>query len=122
MTTKGEYNHIEIAADDVDRAKRFYGTVFGWTFEGMADFPDYFLYRAGPGGLGGAIGLRNVSAPSAIRNYITVESIDAAIPLVEANDSSVVHDKAEVPGFGWYAVVNDSEGNEIGLWEMPPSA
>ena len=25
-------NHFEIPVDDPDRAEKFYGTVFGWTF------------------------------------------------------------------------------------------
>jgi predicted enzyme related to lactoylglutathione lyase len=27
-----------------------------------------------------------------------------------------------VPGMGWFAVVNDSEGNEFGLWQTDPDA
>jgi predicted enzyme related to lactoylglutathione lyase len=53
----------------------------------------------------------------AIRNYITVSSIDAVLPKVTANGGSLVSPKDMVPGFGYCAVVKDSEGNEIGLWE-----
>jgi len=27
----GDFTHIEIPADDLERAKRFYGELFGWT-------------------------------------------------------------------------------------------
>ena len=29
--------HFEIHADDMDRAQRFYETMFGWTFSGVKD-------------------------------------------------------------------------------------
>ena len=36
--------HFEIQADDLERAKAFYGDVFGWTFE------DYGQFTGGPTG------------------------------------------------------------------------
>jgi hypothetical protein len=52
-----------------------------------------------------------------IRNYISVDFIDASVPKVMQFGGSVVQPKAEVARQGWYAVVADSEGNEIALWE-----
>ena len=53
----GEINHIEIPADDVERAKTFYAAVAGWEFGSMDTFPDYWLFRTSEG-YGGAIGKR----------------------------------------------------------------
>ena len=41
--------HFEIPADDVARARRFYGELFGWTFQEMGE---YTLVQCGgePGG------------------------------------------------------------------------
>jgi predicted enzyme related to lactoylglutathione lyase len=118
----GDYTHIEIPADDPARAQRFYEAVFGWQFQSMPDYPDYFLYTtaAGEDGVGGAIGKRDVSAPHAIRNYVHVDSIDDTVVKLRAEGGSVVDEKAEVPGQGWYAVVTDPEGNEFALWERMP--
>ena len=58
----GEINHIEIPYDDEERAKRFYGGVFGWTFSQVEGFDAYDLFTSGPGGLGGALGKRGESA------------------------------------------------------------
>jgi predicted enzyme related to lactoylglutathione lyase len=30
--------------------------------------------------------------------------------------------KQEIPGMGWFAVVNDPEGNEVGLFQSSRSA
>lgn len=118
----GDYTHIEIPADDPARAQRFYAGVFGWDFTTMPDFPDYFMYTTASGteGVGGAIGKRDVSAPHAIRNYIHVTSIEESTAKAAELGGSVVQDKAEVPGMGWYAVVQDSEGNEFALWQGMP--
>ena len=118
----GEYNHIEIRADDTSRAQRFYGELFGWDFTEMPDFPGYFLYTtaAGQEGTGGAIGKRGESAGEGIRNYIEVDSIDQTLQRVEQFGGSATTQRSEVPGQGWFAVLNDSEGNEIGLWENLP--
>jgi predicted enzyme related to lactoylglutathione lyase len=118
----GEYTHIEIPADDSARAQRFYEGLFGWTFTSMPGFDDYFLYTtaAGEEGVGGAIGKRGASAPSAIRTYIAVDSIDETSARIAGLGGRVVEEKLEVPGQGWYSVLADSEGNEIALWERAP--
>ena len=112
----GEINHFEVPYDDEERAKRFYTGVFGWQFRSMDEDPDYFLYEAGPGGLGGGIGKRGRNAPDAVRNYIAVESIDDSLAAATANGGSVVVPKTDI-GFGWYAAITDTEGNELGLYK-----
>jgi predicted enzyme related to lactoylglutathione lyase len=120
--THGEYAHIEIPADDPARAQRFYEGVFGWNFQAMEGFPDYFLYTtaAGEDGVGGAIGKRDVSAPHDIRNYVHVDSIEDSVAKVTQLGGQVIEGKAEVPGQGWYAVIADSEGNRFALWQSLP--
>jgi len=119
MSKHGEFSHIEIPADDVERAKAFYANVFGWSFEAMDGFDDYYLYTAGPGELGGGIGIRGTNAPAAVRNYIAVDDVDDAVTNVEASGGSVVVPKTDI-GFGWYAAVKDTEGNELGLYRSKP--
>jgi predicted enzyme related to lactoylglutathione lyase len=115
MSKHGEFSHIEFPADDVERAQSFYSAVFGWQFRPVEEIAGYVLYTAGPGELGGGIGRRGESAPDAIRNYITVDSIDASLDAVTASGGSIVVPKTDI-GFGWYAAVKDTEGNELGLY------
>jgi predicted enzyme related to lactoylglutathione lyase len=49
---------------------------------------------------------------------VNVDSTDAAIPKVTAHGGRITQPKAHVPGQGWYAVIQDSEGNEAALWEQ----
>jgi len=116
MPQQGEFNHIEFPADDVKRATDFYSNVFGWQFREMDGFPDYFLYTAGPSELGGGIGKRNVNAPAQVRTYLAVDSIEDTLANVAANGGSVVTPKTDI-GFGWYAAVTDTEGNELGIYK-----
>jgi len=116
MSKHGEFSHIELPADDLERAKAFYGAVFGWQFRAMDEMPDYFLYEAGPGGLGGGIGKRGENAPDAVRNYLTVDSIDDSLAAATANGGNIVVPKTDI-GIGWYAAITDTEDNELGLYK-----
>ncbi len=118
----GEYTHIEIPADDPGRAQRFYEGLFGWQFVTIPEFPDYFLYTtpAGEAGVGGAIGKRGETAPDEVRNYVAVDSVDDAAAKAQELGGTLVQGKAEVPGQGWYAVITDTEGNRVALWQSLP--
>jgi uncharacterized protein len=116
----GEYNHIEIPYDDEERAKRFYGGVFGWQFRQMDGFEGYDLYTAGPGELGGGLGKRGEGAGETTRNYILVDSVDQAVKKVTELGGTITEDKSEIPGMGWFAAGTDSEGNPIAIYEALP--
>lgn len=112
----GQYTHIEIPYDDEERAKAFYAHVFGWQFKAMDGYEGYSTYASGPGDLGGGLGKRDVSAPSAIRNYVDVDDLDATLSTVVANGGTVTEPKTDM-GFGCYAVFDDPEGNELALYQ-----
>jgi predicted enzyme related to lactoylglutathione lyase len=112
----GEINHVEFPADDPERAKKFYGAVAGWEFGEMPEFPDYYLFRTSEG-YGGAIGKRDVSTGHNLRIYIEVSAMDDALAAATANGGSVKESKTEIQGMGWFAVVIDPEGSEVGLFQ-----
>lgn len=120
--------HFEVPVDDLDRAKAFYGTVFGWdisTFP-MAGGDDYTgatttpvdesQMPIEPGSINGALVARATDRPSTVIT-LGVEAIDAALAQVEAAGGSTLIPRAEIPGMGAYAYFTDSEGNVVGLWE-----
>jgi uncharacterized protein len=114
----GQINHIEFPADDPERAMRFYRAVAGWEFSAMEGMPDYWVFRYAEG-FGGGLGRRGVTTGQVVRDYIEVDSIEAALEAATANGGTVTEAKTEIPGMGWYAVVNDPEGNEVGLFQGP---
>ena len=112
----GEINHIEFPADDPERAMKFYSAVAGWEFGTMPDFPDYYMFRTAEG-YGGAIGKRDVSTGHTLRNYIEVDSIEDALAASDRTGGTTKEPKTDIPGMGWFAVVIDPEGSEIGLFQ-----
>jgi len=113
---KGTITHIEIPADDPERAKRFYSAVAGWEFSEMEGFPGYSLFRTEEGH-GGGLGKRGESVGDKIRIYITVDNLEDGVAAAKANGGTVSVEPAEIPGQGRYAVVIDPEGSEVALWE-----
>ena len=120
---QGQLTHIELPADDPARARKFYSGLFGWDTSEMEQFPDYFLFSFGQiERAGGAIGKRGESVGDALRVYFDVDSIDATLAKVAGLGGKVVMGKTEIPGQGWYAVLNDTEGTEVALYEGMPNA
>lgn len=121
----GDFTHIEIPADEPERARQFYQEVFGWTFPPeIPGFEGYHMFTtpAGEEGLGGAIGKRGEMAPEQVRSYINVTSVDETLAAIEANGGDIVTAKSEVPGMGWFGVFRDTEGNELAVWESASSS
>ena len=116
----GQIAHVEFPSDDLERARNFYASVFGWQLVAPPGFDDYETFASSEGP-GGGIGLRGKTAPEAIRVYVNVDSLDVALAKVEELGGSIAVPKTEVPGMGWYAAIVDTEGSEIGLWEDPPA-
>ncbi len=113
----GQVTHIEFPADDLDRAGRFYAELFGWQLKEVEGFPGYMTFNTGTAEIGGALGRRGESVGDQLRIYVEVDSIDEMLSRVEELGGAVVSGKEDIPGYGWYAVIRDSEGSELGLYE-----
>ncbi len=117
--------HFEIPADDLARAKEFYGSIFGWELEDMEAMP-YTIIRTTPvdeqqmptepGAINGGMMQRTSETPTPVLT-IGVGSVDDALKKVEAGGGSTVTPKTEISGMGSFAYIKDTEGNLIGLWE-----
>lgn len=121
--------HFEIPADDIERAKKFYGETFDWQLQDwpLADGSTYVGARTvevdeqtfipkEPGAINGGIVQRDeyVKTPQVT---ITVPSIDEYLGKVEAAGGSIIKSKQKIEDMGFYAYVADTEGNLLGLWE-----
>ena len=118
---QGEINHVEFPADDPERAMRFYTAVAGCEFSEMPEMPGYHLFRSGEG-YGGAVGKRGVTIGTALRLYIQVASIEDALVASNATGGTTKEPRTDIPGWGWFAVVTDPEGSDIGLFQPLPRA
>lgn len=121
--------HFEIPVDDLEKARAFYGSIFGWNLTDwpMPDGSKYIGVHTTPidektriplkpGAINGGIMKRSnkVKAPVFA---IHVESIDQRVKQVEEAGGKVVMSKMDMMGMGFYAYITDPDGNVIGLWE-----
>jgi predicted enzyme related to lactoylglutathione lyase len=115
---------FEIPADSIDRAKTFYGSLFGWTFNKLpAAIADYWHIDTG-GGNGTPDGglMPRMHPAQAITNYIAVPSVTKAATKVQKLGGTICKPKTAVPGMGYFVICEDPEGNTFALWEMNPRA
>ncbi len=117
--------HFEIPSDNIERASKFYGSLFGWKMEKMQGPMEYLMFRTtddkGKEVIGGGI-MKRQMPDQGITNYIGVNSVDEYSKKVERAGGKVKVPKTEVPGFGWFAICLDTENNTFALWEMNPAA
>lgn len=111
---------FEVPADDLSRAKKFYGALFGWKFAKLpAAVADYWHVDTGgkdaspDGGL-----LPRIQPDQSITVYVSVPSVDRAVTKVQKLGGTVCKPKTAVPGMGYFAICLDTEGNTFALWEM----
>lgn len=128
----GKVVHFEIPADDVDRAKRFYGSIFGWDLQTM-DMGDgeYTIVKTTavdeqtqlptePGAINGGMMQRDERITTSPVITIDVDGIDDALKQIEDAGGSTIQPRTSIPGMGAFAYFKDSEGNVLGLWETTP--
>lgn len=125
--------HFEIQADDLDRAREFYGAVFGWTFEDYSQMTGapYWGVVTGPEdtpGING--GLLRRPAPAAVAEQgtnafvctVEVEDFDATATAVLQAGGVVALPKYALPGMAWQGYFLDTEGNTFGIHQPDTSA
>jgi uncharacterized protein len=123
--------HFEIPAEDLDRAKNFYGSVFGWDLQTVpmevgeytsvrtTDVDDQTQQPTEPGAINGGMFVRDERLTSPVIT-IDVDGIDDALKQIESEGGSTVTPRTPIPGMGAFAYFKDPEGNVLGLWENTP--
>ena len=115
--------HFEITADDVERARKFYG-IFGWeiTTSGMPGVD----YLAGPHRRGRHGDKRRDHAraynPQPVINWVGVGDLDDMIHQVKAAGGEIVGERQTVPGIGDTIYAKDTEGNTFGMIQPLPGS
>ena len=114
-------NHVKffaIAADDVERARAFYGEVFGWTFEDWGPPGFYLIHGAG---LQGALQGRDAPPTgTGLRGFemtIGVDDVDAIAGALARAGGKVVMQKFRIETVGDLIYFEDTEGNRVGAMQ-----
>jgi predicted enzyme related to lactoylglutathione lyase len=120
--------HFEIPTDDIERAKGFYGSVFGWHLQTMqmeggeytiamtTPIDEQSQIPTEPGAINGGMMRRDEHTPSPVIT-IGVDAIDDALQKINSQGGTTVTPRTPIPGMGAFAYFKDPEGNVMGLWE-----
>jgi uncharacterized protein len=115
--------HFELAVDDAERAAAFYRNVFGWKVDKWEGPMDYWLITTGNSderGIDGAFTQRSEGFKNTV-NTIDVQALDEHLAQIEAQGGKILMPKSPVPGIGWLAYAEDTEGNVFGMMQMDPT-
>jgi len=114
---------FEIPADNPERAKKFYGSLFGWDIKLFPGMTEYWHIDTGGGDDtpdGGMITRKHPEQP--ITNYVNVKSVTQSMAKVEKLGGKICMPKTPVPQMGYFAICQDTEHNTFALWEMNAAA
>jgi uncharacterized protein len=120
--THGQFYWNELMTRDVERAKTFYGSALGWTFEAMP-MPDgaYWIAKTDDRPVGGLFPLSSPQydgVPETWMSYIAVDEVDARVKKAQAAGAKLMKPIFDVPGVGRIAVLTEPGGASIG-WMTP---
>lgn len=115
---------FELPVDDASRAGKFYREVFGWETPDMGMGDGSLLAQTAPTGedmqplekgtINGSIAPRSKTFDKP-HIVVTVNDLDTKIKKVEEAGGSVVQSRQEIDGMMAFAIVSDTEGNNIGV-------
>ena len=119
---------FDLPVDDMKRAKKFYEEVFGWeiapvpgsggNYHSAITVPsDENGEPKVPGGINGGFYQRGTHGLTGTFIEINIPSIDEYLKKIEEAGGTTVLPKGPISDLGFFAVVKDTEGNIIGLWE-----
>jgi len=114
---------FEIPADNLERARNFYGELFGWKMEKFPGPMEYWHIDTGGSDDspdGGMLGRKHPQ--HGITNYISVESVERSAKKVEKLGGKICVPKTAVPQMGYFVICEDTEHNAFALWEGDENA
>lgn len=117
--------HFEIQAKDLERAKKFYTSAFGWKMEQMGpEMMNYVVITTGdpkePGGINGGMTQADDKKWNAYSCVVAVDDIKKAMEDVKSAGGTVLAEPMDIPTVGTYAPCQDTEGNYFSLLQPSP--
>lgn len=106
----GELSHFEIGVQDTDRAQKFYGELFGWTFEQTNNGA-----RIKAAGVPG--GMHREERGGTLQVFYVVPDLEKAAEKVVALGGTVDEGGEESSSGRWLYSCRDDQGVPFGLYE-----
>lgn len=124
MKTHGMFSWNELMTTDREKAKAFYGAMFGWTY---ADMPldemgrpgeTYTEAKLGEVSVGGMMDLPP-NAPEGVPPfwgaYVTVDNVDESAAKCQELGGKLIYGPQDIPGVGRFAVIQDPQGAMLSI-------
>jgi len=110
---------VDLLTSDPDKARAFYGELFGWSAdEGDEEFGGYVNFMSDGHGVGGMMrNSEDIPAPDGWTTYISTADIEATAAAVAEEGGQMIQRPMQVGDFGSMAIVSDPVGAVFGLWQ-----
>jgi predicted enzyme related to lactoylglutathione lyase len=110
---------VDTEQPDIDAARDFYASLFGWTFSDAIpdDVPGTYLIASLDGATVAAIGSPQGDAPVEWNTYIAVDDADAGAAAVRAAGGAIALDPVDAGPGGRLAACVDPRGARFRLWQ-----
>jgi predicted enzyme related to lactoylglutathione lyase len=109
---------LDLAAEDPDAISAFYGALFGWTaVAGPPETGGYRQFHKGAAAVAGLGPKMMPEQPLVWTLYVQTSDIDATVAKATSLGATVVAPPMQVLTFGKMAVLFDTVGAAIGLWQ-----
>lgn len=112
---------FDLPTTDFDRAVKFYSDILGTPInvgDHMGQKLGFFPMEE-KDGVGGALvppGMENSPSSQGTRVYLSCEGkLDEMLERVESSGGRIIKPKFHIGEPGWIAIIEDSEGNTVGL-------
>jgi uncharacterized protein len=127
MMSERAYNSVgwfEIGTDDPEAAERFYGGLFGWSFQRDEDDEamDYRMVTT-PGAERASGGIMSTGGkfPNYATFYVLVEDVAATVAKAERLGAKALLPPTTTPDGLVFAQLHDPGGNQIGIFTPAPA-
>jgi predicted enzyme related to lactoylglutathione lyase len=109
---------VDYGAADLEAAKNFYATLFGWEYtEGSEEYGGY-INSTKNGELAAGLGPRmEESQPVTWTTYFATDDSEAAVQRITEAGGTVIVQPMDIAPFGRMTIALDPQGNSFGLWE-----
>ncbi len=114
--------HVELATDDVEKAKNFYKSLFKWKLRAFVG--NYTLIDTGEkNASGGMMEKQTPQQPTMWMPYVEVDDVKKAVAKAKKLGAQIRLEYMEIPeGMGAFGVFVDPTGAAIGVWAAAKKA
>ena len=113
---QGAFSWSELMTTDVEGAKKFYSTLFGWKTEDMPmENMRYTIVKVGDEGVGGIMPIppQAQGSPPNWGVYVTGDGVDVTAKKAKELGGKILVPPTDIPNVGRFAVLQDPQGAVI---------